>query len=73
MGRWERIVERIEAMDEDAREALLEELEELLDERASGASELTDEQAAEVARRLANPGRLLTTEETQARLARLRR
>ena len=70
MGRWERITARIEAMDEAQREAVLEEMEELLDERAASESDLTDEQVVELERRLADPGEIADNAEVEAFFAR---
>lgn len=70
MGRWERITARIEAMDEAQREAVLEEMEELLDERAASESDLTDEQVVELERRLADPGEIADDAEVEAFFAR---
>jgi hypothetical protein len=68
MGRWERIAARLEAMDEDRREARLEEIEDLLDAHDGGEGEgpLTDEQAAEVRRRVTEPIEYASDEEVEA-------
>jgi hypothetical protein len=70
MGRWERISERVAALPEAEREAVLDDFEARL--AVNDADPLTDEQYAELDRRLANPGRILTREESALALARLR-
>jgi hypothetical protein len=65
MGRWERIVAKVEAMDEDEREAVAAALEAVLADR-QGESVLTPEQVAEVERRLAEPVEYASDEEVEA-------
>lgn len=71
MGRWERISERVAALSDEEREAVLDDFEARLAE-ASADGLLSDEQYAEIERRVANPGRILTREESAAVLARLK-
>jgi hypothetical protein len=71
MGRWERIIAKVEAMDADEREDVAALVEAFLADRV-GPSVLTPGQVAEVERRLADPPRFLSAEETRRRLDQLR-
>jgi hypothetical protein len=71
MGRWERISERVAALSENEREAVLDALEALLDEDAP--SDLTDEQWAEIDRRIKEPGPTVPHEAVVAWVASLGR
>lgn len=67
MGRWERISERVAALSDEEREVVLDAFEALLDEDES--SDLTDEQWAEIERRMKEPPEYATDEEVAAAFA----
>jgi hypothetical protein len=70
MGRWERISEQVAALPDDEREAVMDQVEALLG--GGQESDLTDEQCAELERRMREPAVYASEAEVASALAAFR-
>jgi len=72
MGKFERVTLALEALPEARREEIAAIIETLFHGDLHPESALTDDQIADLRRRLANPGRIATDDEVEAFFARFK-